>query len=480
MRLFDTLLAVLGALGLAALAGWSYLDFPDRAKGYEDVIETAIVETLDSEGLGWVSVEMDGQTARLSGVSGGSDNEMRAAAAALSALGEGGPVLGAVVAVESDFETAETVSPFKWRATRTPDGVVILTGHAPDTTAQAALAAAADAAGAARVDDRTVVAAGAPQGPWTEVATVAIASVSELDSGLAVLSDTQLGVSGIAMDNQRRARLSAEVANVPAPFTGQPDIRGPSKWSARHADGALVLEGEVASEAERQEVFDIASAHFAGSVVDDMSVAGETYEGWLDGVRLGLPHFARFTRGFMGFDPDGDGFTFAGDAPGSVLAFLREDMAQLDGPYGVQIEGEEVAVAVAEIADIDFGADPRGACEAAFGAVLEVNTVVFASGNAEISRESGETLDKIMAVAEQCDGQLVFELGGHTDSIGDPAFNQYLSEIRAQAVADYMVARGFDAERLTAVGYGPDQPKADNGTPEGRATNRRIEFKVLE
>jgi len=480
MRVVDTLLAVLALLGLIALGAWSYLHFPDRAKGFEDKIGAAVADTLASEGLGWVSVEMDGQTARLSGAAGGADDEVRAIEAALASLGQGGPVFGAVVAVETEFDALATVSPFVWRATRTADGDVILTGHVPSEAAQAALVAAAEAAGAASVDDRAAIAAGAPEGAWTEVATVAVASVAELDSGAAVLVDTDLSVSGIAMDNERRARLSAEVANIPAPFTGKPEMRGPSKWSARHADGALVLEGEVASEAERADIFEIASTHFDGSVVDDMRVAGETYDGWLEGVRLGLPHFARFTSGFMGFDPDGDGFTFVGEASGSVLAFLREDMGSLSGPYGVVIDSEEVVVAVDEIANIDFETDPRAACETAFAAVLESNSVVFASGAADISRESGETLDKLMAVAGQCSEDLSFELGGHTDSIGERAYNVYLSDIRAQAVADYMASRGFDASRLEAVGYGPDEPIADNGTPEGRATNRRIEFKVLE
>ncbi|MEL6567345.1 MAG: OmpA family protein [Pseudomonadota bacterium] len=480
MRLFDTLLAILGALGLLALGAWSYLDFPERAKAYETTLGEAVTQRLESQGIDWVTVEMDGQTARLSGASGGEENEARAIATALSTLGEGGPVFGAVTSVETDFDAVETVSPFTWRATRNAGGEVILDGYVPGEVAQAALVAAAETAGASSVEDRARIARGAPDGAWTEAATVAVASVAELDAGSAVLEDTELRVSGIAMDNTRRARLSAEVANVPAPFIGKPDIRGPSKWSARHADGALVLEGEVASESERQEVFDIAETHFSGTVVDEMRVAGETYAGWLDGVRLGLPQFAKFTSGFMGFDPEGVGFVFAGEAPGSVLSFLREDLASLGGAYAVEIDTREVAVTLDEVAGIDFDIDPRGACEAAFASVLETNDVVFESGEAEISRASGETLDKLMAVSGQCAPNLVFELGGHTDSIGERAFNVYLSEIRAQAVADYMVARGFDADRLTAVGYGPDQPKSDNATPEGRLANRRIEIKVLE
>jgi outer membrane protein OmpA-like peptidoglycan-associated protein len=71
------------------------------------------------------------------------------------------------------------------------------------------------------------------------------------------------------------------------------------------------------------------------------------------------------------------------------------------------------------------------------------------------------------------------EIGGHTDNTGDKAKNKTLSMNRAKAVKDYLVSKGIDATRLTAVGYGDSAPVADNGTPEGRAQNRRTVFKVL-
>lgn len=71
------------------------------------------------------------------------------------------------------------------------------------------------------------------------------------------------------------------------------------------------------------------------------------------------------------------------------------------------------------------------------------------------------------------------EIQGHTDNIGSEKFNQTLSEKRAQTVKNYLVARGVGASRLVTVGYGESKPIADNKTAQGRAMNRRIEFKVL-
>ena len=70
-------------------------------------------------------------------------------------------------------------------------------------------------------------------------------------------------------------------------------------------------------------------------------------------------------------------------------------------------------------------------------------------------------------------------VAGHTDSLGDDAYNQELSQSRAQGVVDYLVSRGVDASRLKAMGYGETAPIDSNDTDAGRDTNRRVEFTIL-
>ena len=72
------------------------------------------------------------------------------------------------------------------------------------------------------------------------------------------------------------------------------------------------------------------------------------------------------------------------------------------------------------------------------------------------------------------------EISGHTDDVGGDTYNQKLSQDRAKAVVDHLVAKGIPAERLLYAGYGESQPLARNDTPEGRQENRRTEFKIIE
>jgi outer membrane protein OmpA-like peptidoglycan-associated protein len=97
----------------------------------------------------------------------------------------------------------------------------------------------------------------------------------------------------------------------------------------------------------------------------------------------------------------------------------------------------------------------------------------FAFDSAELTAEDQAELDRIAVRLTE----LEFVGGtatGHTDSVGDEAYNQKLSERRAQAVVDYLAAKGVGAGRVTAIGMGETKPLADNATEEGRAQNRRV------
>ena len=101
--------------------------------------------------------------------------------------------------------------------------------------------------------------------------------------------------------------------------------------------------------------------------------------------------------------------------------------------------------------------------------------VTFATGSADINPQSYKNLDRlVLNLIEFPD--VVIEIRGHTDNVGDAHMNQLLSEARADAVRDYILSKGISSDRVIAVGFGERFPIADNSTPEGRAKNRRIEM----
>jgi outer membrane protein OmpA-like peptidoglycan-associated protein len=112
------------------------------------------------------------------------------------------------------------------------------------------------------------------------------------------------------------------------------------------------------------------------------------------------------------------------------------------------------------------------------GSVIDLRNIFFNTGSAELLPASNTELDKLVKLL-QANPTLRIELGGHTDNVGDDKSNQILSQHRANAVRDFVTAKGIDATRITAKGYGETKPVSTNDTEEGRALNRRTEVTVL-
>ena len=106
--------------------------------------------------------------------------------------------------------------------------------------------------------------------------------------------------------------------------------------------------------------------------------------------------------------------------------------------------------------------------------------VNFKSGKSTILKNSFELLDQVANVFIQYPRIKKVQVEGHTDDKGRAKSNQRLSQKRADAVVKYLTDKGVEPARLIATGLGEDKPIADNGTKEGRAQNRRVEFNIIE
>ena len=104
--------------------------------------------------------------------------------------------------------------------------------------------------------------------------------------------------------------------------------------------------------------------------------------------------------------------------------------------------------------------------------------VTFATNSSDLSPAFFDVLNSVGKVLGEYN-KTVVEVAGHTDSTGSDAYNQSLSERRAQSVATYLQGQGVLSQRLITVGMGESRPVADNGTAEGRQMNRRVEITMV-
>ncbi|MFM2398873.1 MAG: hypothetical protein RL341_1030 [Pseudomonadota bacterium] len=116
--------------------------------------------------------------------------------------------------------------------------------------------------------------------------------------------------------------------------------------------------------------------------------------------------------------------------------------------------------------------------EADIAKQLQGKTIEFESKSDQLTARGKEVLDGLLPLFAKAPAAR-FLIEGHTDSWGDKAYNQALSERRARSVQAYLVSKGLNAQRFEAKGLGDARPIADNKTTAGSRKNRRIEFKAL-
>lgn len=154
------------------------------------------------------------------------------------------------------------------------------------------------------------------------------------------------------------------------------------------------------------------------------------------------------------------------------------------GKYDIKVKsvGEAVDFSTIEIPKLQPGqsyqtAEMQVQIEEAQSFTLD--NLHFETGKWTITSSSYAELDELVRYLS-LKKNISIEIGGHTDSDGDEASNQQLSQKRADAVKAYLVKKGIAAGRISAVGYGELKPVASNATAEGKALNRRTEVKIIQ
>ena len=279
------------------------------------------------------------------------------------------------------------------------------------------------------------------------------------------------GIEGIG-------EVTADLEYLPALDIDLPDVVA-SPISITWANGSATIVGEVSDEANR--------AAFV-STLEELFTRGVDAEAFT--IKEGAPSERDWMSSIIGLIKIG-GETLP---EGKILVNAAERLVQVSGEYETRQERADAQDDIEEIIAGTTFAFSSGLAipeppaftredieelQANIDDLIEGKVVEFELNSDVLTPVGVALLDEILAALEQVPN-VPIEIAGHTDSQGDALENLDLSERRAQTALDYLVAAGQDPVRFVVKGYGEDAPVASNETAEGRARNRRIEFKALE
>lgn len=196
--------------------------------------------------------------------------------------------------------------------------------------------------------------------------------------------------------------------------------------------------------------------------------------------RIGMAALAVDGRLAPGQDPD-EIASWLADTLGEGWQIEVSGEARAAGPGARRVSprtGETERLAHGRWLPVLSFASDAETCERRMAAAQRGRRLVFRSGRAELAEGGARLLDRLAAIAHVClrGTGLALEIGGHTDSRGEPERNRALSDARAAAIRDALAARGVPGAAMEARGYGASRPVAPNDTEEGRRRNRRISF----
>ena len=227
----------------------------------------------------------------------------------------------------------------------------------------------------------------------------------------------------------------------------------------------IVVAGTVADEASKAALLArLRAVYGLDRVVDQLAVGTvSTPANWNEYVsRLIGPNLKMISRGQL--KVDGNTVSLRGDVSNEAQRqqIAGDIAASLNPTYTVN-NGLRVAASEQSVLD----------------AALANRIIEFESGKAALTPSGMAILDQMSEALKKLNGIRV-EVIGHTDNAGSRAGNLSLSQARAEAVKTYVASHGIKPDSIAVSGEGPDRPVADNRTPDGRARNRRIEFRVVQ
>lgn len=374
------------------------------------------------------------------------------------------------------------ITPFTTRFQITEEGASFDACSADTDRAAERITSAAKTAGA--IDPRCTVGLGVPSPRWADAVTASINALAKLGQGSITIVDADislLAAEGTSQSDFDTVVGELENALPPVfalqsklPQTSDPSAGPPEFTATLSPEGQVQLRGRVNNDALRELTSSFAKARFgsdkvftATRVVDDLPAD------WPSRVLAGLEALGKLENGSVRVLPDNimlTGNTGNPDASTEISAMLAGKMGE-GAPFDVNVTYQKQL-------DPVLGLPTPAECEAEIGTIVAAGKINFEPGSATIDASALATMDSIATLLKRC-GDIPLEIQGYTDSQGREEMNLSLSQSRAESVLNELRARRVVTSTFKAVGYGEENPVADNGTEAGREANRRIEFRLV-
>ncbi len=382
--------------------------------------------------------------------------------------------------------------PYRWTVSKVKSGVSVSGNVADKADGDGIVSIVKSSLGVADVTDKQVIASGKPES-FDVVRRIVTNQVKRLEAGQGNIIGQTVSVNGRASSEAIANEIKSTISNaLPAGYSGSTNIlypkpepapepvvptADPYRWSVSKQASGITVRGNVADDAAKAATVAMVNKTLGGEAVDKQVIAQGKPDGFDDARKL-VTSQVRLLEAGQG-NVVGNTLSVSGRAKNENIKNLIDKIVQKRLPAGFTgttnilfPKPEPAPVPVAPTVDAD-------ACQALITSAIDGQKILFETDKAVIKSDSQGVLDAVAKAASECPA-VRMEIGGHTDSRGRDAYNQELSEARANAVKTYLANAGVDTSRLDAKGYGETQPIASNNNRDGRAQNRRIEFNVIK
>lgn len=386
---------------------------------------------------------------------------------------------------------------YSFSLSKDTNGTISGKGYAPNEATAAAIKATVGG------DLDIELADGAPDLDWAELIGAGNSALGQMDQGEMTVRGNMLDVTGMAPEGQSETitAMLAEAMPVGAQLSttiAEPQPALPPKTALNvfvDANEEITVYGDGPEALSDQAMRDALGLPATAKIdVNGVDTQAGPALAELQAIKDWLPEFETAL-----FEVSGKGISLEGETKSDVDATLLEQVLSTDDRFsGIVVRPtqreyengfkrldlvngdmmEHISGYWIPVATFAVSAEN---CTTNLDGLIQRQSVTYLRGDATLSPKARRAVNALAGLLRRClvDDSLYVQIDGHTDSVGNDAYNLDLSRARSASVVSALTARGIGADLMSSAGYGESKPIASNETVEGRAMNRRTEITLV-